>query len=105
MTSTMTMTSTTTTTTTFVGASVTAGFVFSPVLSCLSCRMSERSEEITALCASVDGATLCSAATDQTAKIYDVKNFDMINIFTLGFEPLTAEFICVADSPKSLLAM
>lgn len=62
-------------------------------------------EEITALCASVDGTTLCSASSDQTAKIYDVKNFDMINIFTLGYEPLTAEFISIADAPKVLLAM
>ncbi|KAH8371538.1 hypothetical protein KR093_007911 [Drosophila rubida] len=39
------------------------------------------------------GTLLCSAATDQTAKVFDVINFDMINIIRLGYTPLCSEWI------------
>ncbi|EDW61558.2 uncharacterized protein Dvir_GJ20247 [Drosophila virilis] len=39
------------------------------------------------------GTLLCSAATDQTAKVFDVVNFDMINIIRLGYTPLCSEWI------------
>ncbi len=60
---------------------------------------------VTALCASHDGALVCSASTDRTAKVYDVKTFDMINILSLAFEPGAAEFVYRADSPTCLLAL
>ncbi|XP_039480140.1 peptidylprolyl isomerase domain and WD repeat-containing protein 1 isoform X2 [Drosophila santomea] len=39
------------------------------------------------------GTLLCSAATDQTAKVFDVVNFDMINIIRLGYTPQCSEWI------------
>jgi peptidylprolyl isomerase domain and WD repeat-containing protein 1 len=72
---------------------------------CAFVHCTRKTEELTALCTTVDGGMLSSVSLDQTAKIYDVKNFDMINILNLGFEPLAAEFISLPDSAKTLLAM
>eukprot|EP00019_Armaparvus_languidus_P009056 CAMPEP_0168600600 /NCGR_PEP_ID=MMETSP0420-20121227/12881_1 /TAXON_ID=498008 /ORGANISM="Pessonella sp." /LENGTH=506 /DNA_ID=CAMNT_0008638723 /DNA_START=254 /DNA_END=1771 /DNA_ORIENTATION=+ len=62
-------------------------------------------KEITALCVSKDGALLCSASADQTIKIYDVTNFDMINILKVDYAPETAEFIYQPGNGKALLAV
>ncbi|XP_037941960.1 peptidylprolyl isomerase domain and WD repeat-containing protein 1-like [Teleopsis dalmanni] len=45
------------------------------------------------LTANASGTLLCSASADKCAKIFDVVNFDMINIIRLGFIPLTTEWI------------
>lgn len=60
---------------------------------------------ISALAASADGALLCSTSTDRTAKLYDVKTFDMINIISLQFEPGAAEFVHRADAALPLVAI
>ncbi|XP_030386483.1 peptidylprolyl isomerase domain and WD repeat-containing protein 1 [Scaptodrosophila lebanonensis] len=48
---------------------------------------------IKSLTTNCSGTMLCSAATDQTAKVFDVVNFDMINIIRLGYTPLCSEWI------------
>jgi peptidylprolyl isomerase domain and WD repeat-containing protein 1 len=60
---------------------------------------------ITALCASHDASFVCSASTDRTAKLYDVKTFDMISILSLAYEPGAAEFAFRPDSPTCVLAI
>ncbi|KAL9918842.1 peptidylprolyl isomerase domain and WD repeat-containing protein 1 isoform 1-T2 [Glossina fuscipes fuscipes] len=49
-----------------------------------------------ALVTNANGNLLCSASADKCAKIFDVINFDMINIIKLDFTPLTA---CWIHSP------
>uniref|UniRef100_A0ABK9NGZ2 peptidylprolyl isomerase n=1 Tax=Glossina morsitans morsitans TaxID=37546 RepID=A0ABK9NGZ2_GLOMM len=49
-----------------------------------------------ALVTNANGNLLCSASADKCAKIFDVINFDMINIIKLEFTPLTA---CWIHSP------
>ncbi|XP_017097517.3 peptidylprolyl isomerase domain and WD repeat-containing protein 1 [Drosophila bipectinata] len=51
------------------------------------------------------GTLLCSAATDQTAKVFDVVNFDMINIIRLGFTPQCSEWINAPADPVQGLAI
>lgn len=51
------------------------------------------------------GTLLCSAATDQTAKVFDVVNFDMINIIRLGYTPLCSEWISSPGDAVQGLAM
>lgn len=58
---------------------------------------------------SADGALFCSVGDDQAMKVFDVVNFDMINMLKLGFHPGQCEWIynpgdaicCVACSEKS----
>jgi len=59
---------------------------------------------ISGLSVSNDGLLLCTASTDQSIKIYDVINFDMINMFKLPYIPLTCEFIFKKGAGKALLA-
>jgi len=51
------------------------------------------------------GTLLCSAATDQTAKVFDVVNFDMINIIRLGYTPQCSEWINGPGDAVQALAM
>lgn len=48
---------------------------------------------ITSLTTNVMGTLLCTSSTDKTAKIFDVINFDMINMIRLDFVPLTTCWI------------
>ncbi|XP_036345269.1 peptidylprolyl isomerase domain and WD repeat-containing protein 1-like isoform X1 [Rhagoletis pomonella] len=48
---------------------------------------------INSLTTNTSGTLLCSASADKCAKIFDVVNFDMINIIKLGFTPLCTEWI------------
>ncbi|XP_067632831.1 peptidylprolyl isomerase domain and WD repeat-containing protein 1 [Eurosta solidaginis] len=48
---------------------------------------------IHSLTTNTNGSLLCSASADKCAKIFDVVNFDMINIIKLGFTPLCTEWI------------
>ncbi|XP_004537520.1 peptidylprolyl isomerase domain and WD repeat-containing protein 1 [Ceratitis capitata] len=48
---------------------------------------------IHSLITNTSGTLLCSASADKCAKIFDVVNFDMINIIKLGFTPLCSEWI------------
>lgn len=42
---------------------------------------------IYSLTANADGTLMCSASADKSVKVFDVINFDMINIIKLGFIP------------------
>lgn len=48
---------------------------------------------INALAVNVNGTYLCTASSDKSIKIFDVINFDMINVIKLDFEPKCAEWI------------
>lgn len=48
---------------------------------------------INALAVNVNGTYLCTASSDKSVKIFDVINFDMINMIKLDFEPKCAEWI------------
>lgn len=48
---------------------------------------------ITDLAANVNGAYMCTASADKSIKIFDIINFDMINMIKLDYVPLCAEWI------------
>lgn len=48
---------------------------------------------INALATNMNGTYLCTASSDKSVKIFDVINFDMINMIKLDFEPKCAEWI------------
>eukprot|EP01127_Copromyxa_protea_P004695 TRINITY_DN14521_c0_g1_i1.p1 TRINITY_DN14521_c0_g1~~TRINITY_DN14521_c0_g1_i1.p1 ORF type:complete len:652 (-),score=148.48 TRINITY_DN14521_c0_g1_i1:43-1998(-) len=52
-----------------------------------------------------DGLHAASCALDSTLKIYDVVNFDMMNIINLGFTPSACCWITKAGSPKPMIAV
>ncbi|XP_055376555.1 peptidylprolyl isomerase domain and WD repeat-containing protein 1 [Condylostylus longicornis] len=45
------------------------------------------------LAVNISGSLMCTASTDKSIKIYDVVNFDMINMIKLDFTPHCVEFI------------
>eukprot|EP01080_Neovahlkampfia_damariscottae_P001287 gene1287-11372_t len=49
---------------------------------------------------SSDGQLLCTCSNDKTIKVFDVINFDMINMITLDYEPELIELIHPKDSPN-----
>ena len=57
------------------------------------------------LCVDSTGKLLCSCSNDKTAKIFDVVNFDMINIIKLGYEPKLCEWIHSAGDAISAVAI
>uniref|UniRef100_A0A8D3ADG3 peptidylprolyl isomerase n=1 Tax=Scophthalmus maximus TaxID=52904 RepID=A0A8D3ADG3_SCOMX len=48
---------------------------------------------IESIAVSAEGALLCSVGDDQAMKVFDVVNFDMINMLKLGFQPGQSEWI------------
>lgn len=48
---------------------------------------------ITSLAANANGTYLCTASMDKTVKVFDVINFDMINMIKLDYIPHCAEWI------------
>lgn len=48
---------------------------------------------ITKIAANIAGSLLCSASVDKSLKIFDVVNFDMINMMKLDYTPGTVEWI------------
>jgi peptidylprolyl isomerase domain and WD repeat-containing protein 1 len=60
---------------------------------------------ITSLTANVMGSLLCTSSTDKTVKIFDVINFDMINMIRLDFTPLTTCWIYKAGDTIPCLAV
>uniref|UniRef100_A0A3Q3W9J8 peptidylprolyl isomerase n=1 Tax=Mola mola TaxID=94237 RepID=A0A3Q3W9J8_MOLML len=48
---------------------------------------------IESIAVSAEGALLCSVGDDQAMKVFDVVNFDMINMLKLGFHPGQCEWI------------
>lgn len=48
---------------------------------------------VVSLSANANGTYLCSASSDKSLKIFDVVNFDCINMFKLEYQPLTTEWV------------
>ncbi|XP_071322219.1 peptidylprolyl isomerase domain and WD repeat-containing protein 1 [Trachinotus anak] len=48
---------------------------------------------IESIAVSAEGALFCSVGDDQAMKVFDVVNFDMINMLKLGFQPGQCEWI------------
>lgn len=60
---------------------------------------------INALSVNSNGTYLCTAGVDKNVKIFDVVNFDMINMIQLDFIPKCAEWIHIANDAISALAV
>lgn len=60
---------------------------------------------INALSVNANGTYLCTASTDKNVKIFDVINFDMINMIKLDFVPQCAEWIHIPNDAISALAV
>lgn len=66
------------------------------------CHLSEFSH----VCANIDGtllATVCEA--DKSVKVFDIENFDMINMIKLDFPPRTAHWVHQSNDPIAYLAI
>lgn len=66
------------------------------------CHLSEFSH----ICANIDGtllATVCEA--DKSVKVFDIENFDMINMIKLDFPPKTANWVHQSNDPIAHLAI
>lgn len=48
---------------------------------------------ITSIACNAEGSLLCSASSDKSLKIFDVMNFDMINMMKLEYTPSTVEWV------------
>ncbi|XP_034835449.1 peptidylprolyl isomerase domain and WD repeat-containing protein 1 [Maniola hyperantus] len=60
---------------------------------------------ITRVAANSTGTLLCTASSEKTVKVFDVVNFDMINMLSLEFEPYCAEWVHSAGDPISAIAV
>jgi len=52
-----------------------------------------------------NGLLLCTASVDKSVKVFDVINFDMINMFKLDYIPHRVEWVHAARDPLSSLAV
>ncbi|KAF9565737.1 peptidyl-prolyl cis-trans isomerase [Agrocybe pediades] len=60
---------------------------------------------VTAVSASADGQLFATVSEDMTAKVFDVVNFDMINIIKLGFKPHSCCWVHKRGQAQGLLAV
>ncbi|KAF7314316.1 Peptidyl-prolyl cis-trans isomerase [Mycena kentingensis (nom. inval.)] len=60
---------------------------------------------ITAVSCSADGQLFATVSEDGTAKVFDVVNFDMINIIKLGYTPLSCCWVHRRGQVQGLLAV
>ncbi|RXW25352.1 hypothetical protein EST38_g494 [Candolleomyces aberdarensis] len=60
---------------------------------------------IVAVSASADGLLFATVSEDQTAKVYDVVNFDMINIIKLDYTPLACCWVHRSGEGQGILAI
>ncbi|KAM3959254.1 peptidylprolyl isomerase domain and WD repeat-containing protein 1 [Aphomia sociella] len=51
------------------------------------------------------GSLLCTASSEKAIKVFDVVNFDMINMISIEFEPYCTEWVHSAGDPISALAV
>ncbi|KAF5385705.1 hypothetical protein D9757_005503 [Collybiopsis confluens] len=61
--------------------------------------------QITGVSASTDGQMFATVSDDGTAKVFDVVNFDMINIIKLGFTPHACCWVHRSGQAQTLLAV
>eukprot|EP00035_Acanthoeca_spectabilis_P023925 m.451597 g.451597 ORF g.451597 m.451597 type:complete len:634 (+) comp20176_c0_seq1:195-2096(+) len=61
--------------------------------------------EISGMGGSVDGYYLATTSNDNALKIYDILNFDMINMMKLSFEPGLVEWIHTQGAPIPMVAV
>lgn len=61
--------------------------------------------KITQIAANSTGTLLCTASPEKTIKVFDVINFDMINMISVEFEPYCVEWVHSAGDPISALAV
>ena len=52
-----------------------------------------------------DGQLVCTTSEDRSVKVFDVVNFDMINMIKLDFTPSVLELICPSAHPKPRLVV
>lgn len=69
------------------------GFILVHCILLTVCINFKQTGNINALAVNSNGTYLCTAASDKTVKVFDVINFDMINMIKLDFEPKCAEWI------------
>lgn len=60
---------------------------------------------ITHVSANSTGTLLCTTSSEKTVKVFDVVNFDMINMISIEFEPYYTEWVHSAGDPISALAI
>ncbi|GBP50529.1 Peptidylprolyl isomerase domain and WD repeat-containing protein 1 [Eumeta japonica] len=60
---------------------------------------------ITNVAANCNGTLFCSASPEKTIKVFDVVNFDMINMLSIEFEPYCVEWVHSPGDPISALAI
>ncbi len=52
-----------------------------------------------------NGTLLCTISNDKNAKVFDIVNFDMINMLKLGYAPKLCEFIHRSGDAVSAMAI
>lgn len=62
-------------------------------------------EPINALAANPNGTYLATASSDKSMKVFDVINFDMINMIKLDYTPMCAEWIHSAGDAIASIAV
>jgi peptidylprolyl isomerase domain and WD repeat-containing protein 1 len=60
---------------------------------------------VVGLCTSADGKLAATISSDGTAKVYDVVNFDLINMITLGFTPRACCWVHKRGRADTILAI
>lgn len=60
---------------------------------------------ITGMCDNFDGTLLCTISADKSIKIFDVVNFDMINMLKLSYVPSDCSFIHSDKDPIKALCL
>ena len=60
---------------------------------------------IVGMSVSTDGLLLCTVSADQSIKVFDIINFDMINMFKLPYTPATCEWIHKSGAAKPVIAV
>jgi peptidylprolyl isomerase domain and WD repeat-containing protein 1 len=57
------------------------------------------------MCDNFNGSLLCTISLDKSLKVFDVINFDMINMIKLDFVPLACSFIHSDRDPISAVCV
>ncbi|XP_076800804.1 peptidylprolyl isomerase domain and WD repeat-containing protein 1-like [Clavelina lepadiformis] len=60
---------------------------------------------ITSMAVSYNGELMCSVSSDEALKVFDVINFDMINMLKLGFKPSICEWVFSSGDRKALVSV